>query len=227
MSREFNRNMFIMLFAIMIGAIIITYFAADITRQTQIDELTESHVVEIAGINNKNENFTDNFLEGSLRMDSARETREVANYYFDFAFFWYNTALANTTNMTIQQCVENCTDAMNQYLTAYEKFGESKPSFKAAKNFTDKEKYIEVLGYYERLSDAGKNITILRYNMSSYLMKMAQNLSIGNMSNIVMLEELFNETMDLYGGALEEYEELKDQIDEYTFFEEDRTKPGQ
>ena len=85
--------MAIMLATVMIGVIIITYFVADIQRRTQIDTLNVVHETRISDITNKNQNFTDHFLQGSLSMDTGREQREVGNNYFDFALFWYNTGL--------------------------------------------------------------------------------------------------------------------------------------
>jgi len=87
-ARVFDRNMLIMLVAIMVGAVVITYFVADIVSKSKIDTLTIEHIVEIQDVQSKNENFTDNFLQGSIMMDSAREVREVANLNFDFALFW-------------------------------------------------------------------------------------------------------------------------------------------
>ncbi|GAG05856.1 unnamed protein product, partial [marine sediment metagenome] len=157
----------------MIGIIVITYFVADIVRRSQIETLTTEYESEIEEIISMTENFTNNFLQGSVKMDSARETREVGNYYFDFALFWYSTALVNTTNSSIQQCTENCTDAMVQYLASYQKFGDSKPYFETAKTYTDK--YLVILGYYVAFAQSGMNITMLRYNASQYLKYAAEN----------------------------------------------------
>ena len=128
-ARLFDRNMFIMMVAVMAGIVIITFFIADVVNQSKIEVLTEGHVVEIDDINSRNENFTDYFLQGSVTIDSAREIREVGNYYFDFALFWYSTALVNMTNASINKCIENCWSAMGEYSTSYEKFGSSKPFF--------------------------------------------------------------------------------------------------
>ena len=206
--------------AIMTGIVIITFFIADIVNRSKIETLTEEHVVEIEDINSRNENFTDNFLQGSVTIDSAREIREVGNYYFDFALFWYNTALVNITNTSIDKCIENCWSAMSEYNTSHHKFGYSKPFFEEAKNYTDR--YVTILGYYVGFAQAGQNITILRYNASNYLRQIAENLSLGNMSNVYMLMDLFNETTGLYDEALEDYEDNGDQIDDYWFFSEDR-----
>jgi hypothetical protein len=214
--------MFIMLLAIMVGVIIITFFIADISRQTQITELKVEHEVEIQTITNINENFTDNFLQGSITMDSAREIREEGNYHFDFALFWYNTAIRNTTNSTINRCIGNCTLAMGKYILSYERFNESSPYFENAMTFTDKEKYLEVLGYYVRFAFQGKNITLLRYNASDYLRRAAENLSIGDLENMSLMMEMFNLTEALYEEALEDFEDIQDQIDGYLFFNEIR-----
>ena len=63
MAREFNRNMFIMLLAIMIGAIIITFFIADIVNRSKLETLTTEYEAEITTISSKSENFTSYFLK--------------------------------------------------------------------------------------------------------------------------------------------------------------------
>jgi len=233
LAREFNRNMFIMLAAIMVGAIIITYFAADIVNKSKIDTLTIEHNSEIRNVYSTNENFTDNFLQGSVVLDSAREVREVANLNFDFALFWFNNALANVsvwynnewinnTDRLTQRCIENCTDAMNKYLISFDKFGNSRPFFIDAKNYTVRDRYIEVLGYYVDFSKAGQNITLLRYNASKFLKQAAENLSLGNGENVSILMENFTIMENMYLVGLGGFEELKKVIDEYTFFDEIR-----
>ena len=219
MAREFTKNMFVMLVSIMVGAIIITFFVADIVNHSKIETLNIEHVAEIRDINSINENFTNYYLQGSITMDSAREIREVANYHFDFALFWYNNALVNTTGTFTQKCIENCTDAMVTYMTSHQKFADAKPYFEEAKTFTDKARYIEVLGYYISFAQSGENITLLRYNASNYLKRAAENLSLGNMENVTMLMESFNLTELLYTGQLQAYEGQKDQIDSYLFFD--------
>lgn len=211
-----------MLVAIMIGVFIITYFVADIINRSKIETLTTVHVGEIKDINSMNENFTNYYLQGSITMDSAREMREVANYHFDFALFWYSNALVNATERSTQKCISNCTDAMNVYLASHQKFGDSKPYFEKAKTFTNKERYIEVLGYYISFAQSGENITSLRYNASDYLKRAAENLSLGNMENVTMLMENFNLTEEMYSEQIQVYESQREQIDNYLFFDEIR-----
>jgi hypothetical protein len=223
MAREFTKNMLIMLIAIMIGVVIITYFIADIVRRTQIETLTVEHAAEIQNINYRNENFTNHVLQGTVKMDSARELREVGNYYFDFALFWYTNA-ASTYNTTLRvsycnRCIDNCSDAMNNYLSSNDKFKISKPYFEKAKEYTDNEKYLELLGYYVSFSQSGINITTLRYNASRYLKQAAENLSQNNTENVTMLMVLFNETEMLYMDQLVMYNTYKEQIGEYLFFD--------
>ena len=233
MVKEFDRNMFIMLAAIMVGAIVITVFVADVINKSKIETLTIEHDFEIQDVQSKNENFTDNFLQGSITMDSAREIREVANLNFDFALFWFNDALAqahvwfndkwiNSTENLTKRSIKNCTDAMIKYMASYNKFGESSPYFVGAKNFTERERYIEVLGYYVAFSQAGQKITLLRYNASKFLKLAAENLSLGEIANVTYFMENYSSMEELYLMGLGEYEELKEQIDEYTFFDEIR-----
>ena len=223
MGREFDRNLFIMLLAIMIGAVIITYFVADLVNQSKIEtatsQLAEEHIVEIGDINSKNENFTDNFLQGSVKMDSAREIREVGNYHFDLsARIWY-------PQEEYQRVINNCTEAMVKYQASKQKFTDSKPYFIAAITFTDNPSYIGVLAYYIDFANSGVNITQLRYETTEYLMYAAENLSMGNSENATLLLENFTTLDAMYGEMLQEYNQYKDLIDYYMFFEEDRTKP--
>jgi len=222
MAREFTKNLFVMLVAIMIGVFTITYFVADIINRSKIETLNIEHDVEIQDLNSRNENFTNYFLQGSISMDSAREVREVGNYYFDFALFWFNNALINMSTSLIQRCIDNCTFAMGNYISSYAKFGESKPYFENALGYTEKNRYREALGYYINFSIAGQKITLLRYNASDYLRRAAENLSIGNienMENFTLLMENFTLTEDLYMGGLQDYNDLKNQIDDYLFFD--------
>ena len=225
MTREFTRNMFIMLVSIMVGVIIITFFVGDIINRSKIDTLTEQHIVEISDINSRNENFTNYYLQGAVKMDSAREVREVANYHFDFALFWFNNALANQSKNLTKQCIDNCTNAMQKYLASHENFGKSKPYFEFARNFTNNSRYLEVLGYYIGFADAGQNITMLRYSASDYLRRAAENLSFGSIENVTLLWEMFNETEQAYEGAQQEYQEYRYQIDGYIFFSTIREIP--
>ena len=47
-ARLFDRNMFIMLSAIMVGVVIITFFVADIIKQTEVEDL--EYVIEITNM---------------------------------------------------------------------------------------------------------------------------------------------------------------------------------
>lgn len=233
MTRVFDRNMFVMLTAIMIGVIIVTFFAADIIRRSEIETLTSEHNIEIKDINSKNENFTNNFLQGSVTIDSAREVREIANFDFVMALFWYNNALVNanvwynnqwingTKNCT-NECILNCTTAMQQYLNSFGNFDDSIPYFSSATTFTDNERYITALGYYVSFANMGKNITLLRYNASNYLKQAAENLSLGNLVNATLLMENFTLLEEFLKELLGEYEDLKLIIDNFLFFDEIR-----
>jgi hypothetical protein len=227
MAREFTRNMFIMLVSIMLGVVIITFFIGDIISRSQIETLTVQHNVEIVDINSRNENFTNYYLQGSVKMDSAREVREVANYYFDFALYWFNIALRESNTNLTTFCIQNCTDAMEQYLSASVKFEKSKPYFENATRFTNNSRYLEVLSYYIGFAQAGKNITLLRYNASQYLKKAAENLSFGHLENVTVLLQLFNVTEQAYQAAEQQYGEYRGKIDGYIFFSEKREVPDQ
>ena len=94
MARLLDRNMFIMLLAIMIGFITVTYFIADIVNQSKMDDLTTAHNTEIVSIEKMNINFTNSFLESSVLLDTAREYRAFGNYHFDLASLFFTSALS-------------------------------------------------------------------------------------------------------------------------------------
>jgi len=225
MARVFTRSMFVMLVSVMVGVIIITYFIGDIINQSRIDTMTLQHVTEISDINSRNENFTNYYLQGAVKLDSAREVREVANYYFDFALFWFNSALANQSKNLTELCVDNCTNAMEKYINAHENFGKSEPYFIKARNYTNNSRYLEVLGYYIGFAGAGQNITMLRYNASYYLKCAAENLSLGNMELVDLLMENFTLVEQAYQEAVQKYQEFRYQIDGYLFFSTIREIP--
>jgi hypothetical protein len=231
MAREFTKNMFIMLLSIMIGAVIITYFMGDIVYQSNIRSITTEHTVEIETITGKNINFTNNFLKSSVLLDGAREDRAFGNYNFDLAFLWYTSALSekNSTNMEIHKtrAIDNCSEAMPNYINSHYNFLEAKKSYTETKGYTTYDKYLEVLDLYVKLTDSGAKLTLLRYNASQYLKIISENLTydegivtyLGNMTELLIL---FNQTIGMYGGELAIFEEILEEIDEYEFFEEIR-----
>jgi len=224
MAREFTKNMFVMLFSIMIGAIIITYFVGDIIYRSNIETLAVQHTTEIESLEEMNINFTSHFLSSSVLLDKSREDRAFGNYHFDLAFLWFKSALVekngSVMNVYKNRTINNCTHAMENYLISHQNFNESKKYFNETKSYTSYEKYLEILDLYVNLTASGARLTMLRYNASQYLKYMAENLSLD--MNISALFELFNETMALYEEELGTYEEIQDEIDEYEFFEEIR-----
>jgi len=215
----------------MIGAIIITYFVADIVYQSNIRTLKETHTIEIETIEERNINFTDRFVKSSVILDSAREDRASGNYHFDLAFLWYNSALSEKNSSIMElyknRAIDNCTNAMPNYLNSNNNFEEAKDFFNDTKTYTSYDKYIEILDLYVNLTGSGAKLAMLRYNASVYLKYLAENLTLINgtvtyLENVSELMDLFNETLDAYDEELEVYEEYKDVIDEYEFFEEIR-----
>lgn len=230
MAREFTKNMFIMLVAIMLGVFVITYFAADIIRRSEVETLTtkiESITTEKEIAEARNINFTNHFMKSSVLLDAAREDRAYGDYHFDLALLFYNTALSGKNSSTIEsyqaRTINNCTNAMEKYLISHENFISAKGFFNDTKAYTSYEKYREILDLYIGLTGSGAKLTMLRYNASKYLRYMAENLTkIGGLTNISNLLNMFNQTMDLYEEESGVYDGYKEQIDEYEFFDEMR-----
>jgi len=233
MARKFNKNMFVMLFAIMIGAIIVTYFAADIVNKTKIDTLTSRYEGEITSVKGKSENFTSRFLRSSVILDLSREDRSFGNYHFDLAFLWYQSALSekNSTIMDTYKLrgIDNCTNAMPYYYNSNLNFNEANKFFKETKNHTEVEKYLDMLDLYVKLTKSGSTLTMLRYNASQYLMFLTENLTFNfETNNVTYLTNVsqnlaaFLAAVSAYQEEVENYDEIQDEIDEYEFFDEER-----
>ena len=224
MARVFDRNMFIMMFSIMLGFVIITYFVADIMHTSQLDQLTSEHTTEIETIEENNIFFTTSFLESSVLLDSAREDRAFGNYHFDLARLFYISALSEN-NVTIMEdyksnCISNCSEALPKYYNAHLNFELAASFFNSTKQYTDYDSYLELLSLYINLSSSGSKLTLLRYNATTYLTMLSENITfIDNAvvfeQNVTELLEMFNVTMAACGAAAAEYEEIQDLIDEY------------
>ncbi len=235
MGRELNKNMIIMLVSIMVGVILVTYFAADIKRQQEnieqekhISSLAseiESKENEIVDVKAKNVNFTNHFLKSSGILDTARENRANGNYNFDVSFLFYTTALSEKNESKLNFYKANSLDksekAMLNYTWSYNNFLLSKDYFEETKNFTDYESYLSLLDLYIQLSESGARLTKLRYNASLYLSYLVSNLTYVNesvtyVSNVSEVQNLFNQTEMAYLLELNEvYNELQDEIKEY------------
>lgn len=223
MTSVFDRNMFVMALTVMVGVVIVTYFIADIIHQSKIEELTLEHATEIETIEEKNMNFTSGFLESSVLLDSARESRAFGNYHFDLASLFYNSALSEKNISTVEsyknKTIDNCTKAMPKYLAAHLNFKSASTFFNTTKYYTDVSSYVELLDLYVNLTKSGARLTMLRYNASKYLKYLAENITLTDgtigLENVSELLELFNETLFMYGNELNRYEEQEEKIEEY------------
>jgi len=223
MARLFDRNMFIILMAIMIGFITITYFAADIVNQSKIDTLTTTHTSEMEAAEEMNINFTSSFLESSVLLDSAREYRAFGNYHFELASLFFTSALSEK-NISIMELyknrtIDNCTEAMPKYNISNLNFKTASSFFDNTKKYTEYDGYLELLDLYVNLTESGVRLTMLRYNASKYLRYLAENITVINgtaaLDNVSDLMDLFNETIFMYDSESEVYDEYEEEIDEY------------
>lgn len=223
MARQFDKNIFIMLIAIMIGVVLITYFIADIVNQSKLETISKQHEDELVEIEDMNLKFTNNFLESSVLLDSAREDRAAGNYYFDIASLFFNIALSEK-NLTLaisfaNKTIQNCSEAMPNFLISYFNFQNSTIFFNKTKTFTLYNTYLTLLDLYVNLTKSGAKIALLRYNASKYLKYLAENITITDgmlmVENSSYLMDLLNQTNSAYSEELSAYEELERKISEY------------
>ena len=223
MAKLLDRNMFIMLLAIMIGFITITYFVADIVNQSKMNKLKTFHTTEMESIEKMNINFTNSFLESSVLLDTAREYRAFGNYHFDLASLFFTSALSEQ-NASIMESyknitIDNCTKAMPKYSISSLNFKTASSFFDNTKKYTEYSGYLKLLDLYINLTESGARLTMLRYNASEHLKYLTENITVINgfaaLDNVSGLMDLFNETMGMYGSELNTYEEYEEEIDEY------------
>jgi hypothetical protein len=170
-----------------------------------------------------NINFTNNFLESSVLLDTAREYRAFGNYHFDLASLFFSSALSER-NISIMESyknitIDNCTKAMPKYNISSLNFKTASNFFDNTKKYTEYGGYLKLLDLYIDLTESGTRLTMLRYNASKYLKYMAENITVINgsaaLDNVSDLMDLFNETMGMYGSELIIYEGYEEEIDEY------------
>jgi hypothetical protein len=227
MERVFDRNMFLMFLAIMVGAVVVTYFVADIVNRSAIDTLNSQHVVIIQTMEERNENFTSNFLESSILLDTAREDRATGNYLFDLARLSYTNALyaldAEEMEVDKNRAIENCTLAIAEYQNSHLNFKSASQQFGVTKAFVVVEKYLGLLDKYAALCASGARLSLLRMNSSIYLRSLAENLTFHNdtvefLENVSIVMDMFD--MSEFNVGLETgiYEEIKEEIDGYGYY---------
>jgi len=227
MERIFDRNMFLMFLAIMVGAVVVTYFAADIVNRSTIDTLNSQHVVIIQSMEEKNENFTSNFLESSILLDTARENRATGNYLFDLARLSYTGALyaldAEAMEIDKNRAIENCTMAVAEYENSHLNFKSASQQFMVTKAFVVVDKYLDLLDKYAALCASGARLSSLRMNSSLYLRSLAENLTfhndtVGFLENMSMVMDEFDLSEFDVGIETDIYEEIKEEIEGYGYY---------
>jgi len=227
MVKVFDKNMFIMFIAISAGVVLVTYFIADINNKSAIDNLNSEHIIIIDTMSEKNDNFTNNFLESSVLLDMAREDRASGNYHFDLAKLFYISSLSENDISLMEsyksRTIENCTVAIPNYLNSYMNFKNAQEYFKETKTYVEKDKYINLIDNYISLTESGAKLAMMRTNSSKYLKYLAQNLTMENdtvvfMENVTLMLGMFDLIESAIIEEIELYEEIKEEIDEYGYY---------
>jgi len=227
MAREFDRNMFIMLLSIMIGVILITYFIADIMRQSQIESLEEKHTEEIETIEKKNINFTGHLLDSLISLNLAKDFRMGGEINYQTAYTFYNIILSETNESRFNSyktyILEYCDEAMSDLWNSYLNFNDSVGKFNDSRQYTTYDVYIGLIDLNIEFAESGARLARLRYNSSSYLINLTNLLTfeenkVNFSQNVSILLEQFNETLGLYDIEWGIYMDLREQIDLYELY---------
>ena len=231
MARVFDRNMFIMLFSIMIGIVIITFFVADIMRKSQIDEIEERHIKEIKTIEKKNINFTSKFLDSLTSLNLAKKYRMEGEIDYQLGNAFYKNILSETNKTRFDNfkgyITSNCSGAMDNFLNSYMNFNDSIGNFNQSKNYTEYSVYLNLGDLYINYSKSGARLTQLRFDISKYLLYMGENLTfingtVGFSQNISNLTALLDGALEEYMLEEELYLGLEDLIELYELYEPER-----
>ena len=233
MARLFDRNMFIMLLAIMVGVVVITFFIADIVNRSAIDDIRKEHEVEIDDINVKNEQFTSHFIDSTVGLDFARDHLANGDYHYDLAFLWYYSSLneKNVTNLELykERGIDNCSEALPDYLNSLGSFETAEDLFKETRNYTSYYRYLEILDLYINLTKSGANLTILKYNAIGKLNILIDNIIFDEQTGNITYKEDVSDILDSLAEDLElikeeerKYDNCQSEIDEYPLFDEIR-----
>ena len=231
MARVFDRNMFIMLFSIMIGIVIITFFVADIMRKSQIDEIEERHIKEIKTIEKKNINFTSKFLDSLTSLNLAKKYRMEGEIDYQLGNAFYKNILSETNKTRFDNykgyITSNCSSAMDNFLNSYMNFNDSIGNFNQSKNYTEYSVYLNLGDLYINYSKSGARLTQLRFDISKYLLYMGENLTfingtVGFSQNISNLTALLDGALEEYMLEEELYLGLEDLIELYELYEPER-----
>ena len=174
-----------------------TYYSVNALKNAEIqtlnDQITEYQQnldqkdTEISILTEKGENFTYHLLRAMSLLDVSRETRSNGNLYFDYAArIWFPIK-------EYQLVVDNCSDAMEYYTIASERFDLAEDYFTDTKQYTSVPVYHDIIDLYVSLTKSGYNLSILRYNASEKISEIAEKLKI-DAENETLLEE-FNATL--------------------------------
>lgn len=222
MARTFDRNMFIMLLSIMIGAVIITFFIADLQFSSDRETLISQHSAEIDVMEQKNINFTTRFITSLGQLDRAREDRANGNYHFELALMWYTTALSETNETKMNSyrdiAIDNCSEAKIEYIVSQGNFGVSNQKFVQTKTYAH-EMYFDLLDLYINLTASGSKLTSLRAEAVTYLQYLNENLTMSEngtvefLENVTALQANFTIVMGYVGAEERVYGGIEEQIE--------------
>lgn len=239
-EKKFSKSMLVMLVSIMVGAVIITYFAADLIKQSRIenlegriaskDEQIQIKENEIIEEKNRSIKFTNGFLLSSGELDRAREDRSQGNYHFELGRLFYSISLSEDNESKFgsykNSTLNNCTLAMPNYVYSYSNFMNAAAWFNKTKNYTEHPPLLNLLDKYINLTFSGVRLSVLLYNASKYLKMLAQNLTFDNGTvtfeeDVTELLELYNETLDEIEVAEVEYASDSEDIKEASDIDDD------
>ena len=215
MARIFDKNMFVMLLSIMVGVVVITFFVADIMKNTALEKQAEEYEVEIEDIQTRNINLLSNILSSIGDLIRSNNYRTEGNYHFDLATIWYSTVLSET-NLTEMEYYKSliysaCDDASFNYNLSKVNYEVAHLKFQSVLSQSTEE-FEELLTLYVNLTAKGSELAELRIDASKYLRYLTENITIIN--NTVAFENNMTDIQDLLNSTLNDIEELEMQYAE-------------
>lgn len=116
---------------------------------------------------------------------------------------------------------------MYNFLNSHLNFNDSIGNFNESKSYTQYDVYLKLGDLYINYSKSGARLTMLRYNISKYLLYLSENLTfingtVGFLGNYSALMDLLNNNLQDYLLEEDIFSDLEELIELYELYDPER-----
>ncbi len=188
LKKKFDVNLFVLLLAVMLVSITMTYILADYRNRTAMHTLTVRYEYEISNITAKTERFFDNFSIALNYIDIARSDMENGLYHIELSKYYLETGSYNLSK-------NEGKGAFYYYNESNRFFNSSIPRIISAKPHATGD-YQILMDLYMNYTNIAKNLTMIGKEMSTESSSASSMYLEGNSGNG---EKMFDNFLDTYG----------------------------